>query len=35
MEVDRVLSKDIETLYSLVQNGTLVECVEENLGGLH
>jgi len=34
MEVDRVLSKDIETLYSLVQKGTLVGCVEEKLGKL-
>lgn len=34
MESDRVISKDIETLYNLVKNGTLVECVEKKLGKL-
>jgi histidine ammonia-lyase len=35
MEVDRVISKDIETLYILVKNGTLVELVEKGMGRLH
>ncbi|HHT9119706.1 MAG TPA: histidine ammonia-lyase [Candidatus Hypogeohydataceae bacterium YC41] len=35
MEVDRVISRDIETLYSLVQKGTPVECVEKKLGKLN
>ncbi|MFN3466551.1 MAG: histidine ammonia-lyase [Candidatus Brocadiales bacterium] len=35
MEVDRVLSKDIETLYNLVQKDILVEYVEKNIGELH
>jgi histidine ammonia-lyase len=35
METDRILSKDIGTLYNLVQKGTLVECVEKKIGRLH
>jgi len=35
MEVDRILSKDIETLYGLVHSGQLVQAVEEKVGELN
>ncbi|MDO8136490.1 MAG: histidine ammonia-lyase [Candidatus Brocadiales bacterium] len=35
MERDRVLSKDIETLYHLVQSGAIVACVEKKIGRLN
>ena len=35
MEVDRVLSIDIDTIYDLVHSGRVVEVVEEKIGGLY
>ncbi len=35
MEVDRIISKDIETIYALVKDGSLVKYVEEKIGRLH
>ncbi|MEE9514676.1 MAG: histidine ammonia-lyase [Candidatus Brocadiales bacterium] len=35
MEVDRVLSRDIETVYDLVHSGKVVEAVEEKTGRLN
>ncbi len=35
MEVDRILSRDIEILYGLVHGGRVVRAVEEKIGGLY
>ncbi|MBW1784569.1 MAG: aromatic amino acid lyase, partial [Deltaproteobacteria bacterium] len=35
LEADRILSKDIETMVSLVSEGVILEAVEETVGKLH